>query len=60
MDHKCVIVVDTSLPAGIIANAAACLGLSLGSVLPNSIGPPQIDASGTRHGGLLNIPIPAC
>lgn len=58
MDKKCVIIVDGSLPAGIIANAVACLGFSLGSVLPDEIGPVQIDASGTRHGGLLNMPIP--
>lgn len=58
MDKKCVIIVDASLPAGIIANAAACLGFSLGNVLPDELGPPQIDASGTSHGGLLNIPIP--
>jgi hypothetical protein len=58
MDKKCVIIVDGSLPAGIIANAAACLGFSLGSVLPNEVGPIQVDASGTRHGGLLSISIP--
>jgi hypothetical protein len=58
MDKKCVIIVDGSLPAGIITNAAACLGFSLGSVLPDEVGPVQIDASGTPHGGLLNVPIP--
>ncbi|HEY6736086.1 MAG TPA: DUF2000 domain-containing protein [Candidatus Saccharimonadia bacterium] len=58
MDKKCVIIVDGSLPAGIIANAAACLGFSLGSVLPDEVGPAQVDASGTQHGGLLSIPIP--
>jgi hypothetical protein len=58
MDKKCVIIVDGSLPAGIITNAAACLGFSLGSVLPDEVGPVQVDASGTQHGGLLSIPIP--
>lgn len=58
MDKKCVIVVDAALPSGIITNAAACLGFSLGSVLPHEVGPLQLDASGVEHGGLLSIPIP--
>lgn len=58
MDKKCVIIVDETLPAGIIANATACLGFSLGGQLPEEIGPVQTDASGIQHGGLLNIPIP--
>jgi len=58
MDKKCVIIVDGSLPAGILANATACLGFSLGNVLPDEMGPVQVDASGTRHGGLISIPIP--
>lgn len=58
MDKKCVIIINNSLPAGIIANATACLGFSLGSQLPEELGPPQTDASGVAHGGLLNMPIP--
>lgn len=57
-EQKCVIVVDSSLPAGIIANAAACLGFSLGTVLPHELGPVQTDADGVAHGGIINIPIP--
>jgi hypothetical protein len=57
-DQKCVIIVDQKLPAGIIANAAACLGFSLGTVLPNELGPVQVDADGIKHGGIINIPIP--
>jgi hypothetical protein len=57
-EQKCAIIVDSMLPAGIIANAAACLGFSLGSVLPHEVGPAQVDADGMSHGGLLGIPIP--
>jgi Protein of unknown function (DUF2000) len=57
-EQKCVIVVDNTLPSGIIANAAACLGFSLGAVLPHELGPVQVDADGVAHGGIINIPIP--
>lgn len=56
-DKKCIIVVNAELPAGLIANAAACLGFSLGSELPHEVGPPQKDADGVTHGGLVNLPV---
>jgi hypothetical protein len=49
VEQKCVIVVDGGLTAGIIANAAACLGFSLGTVLPHQLGPAQTDADGIAH-----------
>lgn len=57
-ERKCVIIVDGDLPSGIIANAAACLGFSLGAALPHELGPVQTDADGIAHGGIISIPIP--
>ena len=54
---KCIIVVNAELPVGIIVNAAACLGFSLGSVLPHEVGPAQKDADGVAHGRLVNLPV---
>ena len=55
---KCIMIVNSELPLGLVTNTAACLGFSLGALLPHEVGPPQVDASGVTHGGLLNIPIP--
>ena len=55
---KCVLILDESLPAGIGANTAAALGLSLGSHVPGLIGPDLSDASGILHRGVTSIPLP--
>ncbi|GAA2830696.1 DUF2000 domain-containing protein [Crossiella cryophila] len=56
---KWVMVVDAELPAGLIANATACLGAVIGRALPNVLGPDAKDGSGTIHPGLpwLGCPI---
>ncbi len=61
MNHeetKCVIVVDESLPTGILANTAAILGISLGRLVPQSVGPDVEDASGRSHTGIITLPLP--
>ncbi len=55
---KCVLILDESLPAGVGANTAAALGLSLGSHVPGLVGPDPADASGTLHRGVTAIPLP--
>ena len=55
---KCVIVVDAELPAGMLANAAAIVGASLGAGVPGIIGSSAIDGSGISHPGLANVPLP--
>ncbi len=55
---KCVIVLDETLPVGLLANTAAALGLSLGNHIPGLIGPDVIDAEGAVHKGITAIPIP--
>ncbi|MDQ0200724.1 hypothetical protein J2S10_003926 [Neobacillus ginsengisoli] len=34
LETKCVLVIDENLPLGLIANTAAILGVTLGSMLP--------------------------
>lgn len=42
---KCVIIVEAEIPLGTASNAIAILGVSLGSRLPNIVGPVVIDGS---------------
>lgn len=54
---KCVIVLDETLPPGKAANAAAVIALTIGQRYPELVGAPLVDASGTRHPGLIPIGI---
>ncbi|WP_020611267.1 DUF2000 domain-containing protein [Sediminispirochaeta bajacaliforniensis] len=55
---KAAIIVDTTLPLGLIANSAAVLGASLGALHPEIIGEDLVDLSGRRHAGITGLPIP--
>lgn len=55
---KCIMIVDPSLPSGLIANATAALGLSLGNHIVGLIGPDILDGHGNTHRGITAIPIP--
>lgn len=55
---KCVMVLDGSLPAGILANTAAILGITLGRELPEVVGQDVIDGTGRRHPGIITFPVP--
>lgn len=57
-DLKCVIVVDEALPAGVQANTAAILGITVGSRRPELVGCDARDASGVSHPGIITIPVP--
>jgi hypothetical protein len=58
MDDKCVIVIDSDLPIGLIANTAAVLALTLGNKIEGIIGPIVVDGDGSTHEGITNAPIP--
>lgn len=58
MSKKCVVILDKNLPLGILANTAAILGITIGHLAPEIIGPTITDASGTVHEGITNLPIP--
>lgn len=55
---KCLMVIDTELPIGLIANTAAVLALTLGKKIEGIVGSDVFDASGRRHVGITNMPIP--
>lgn len=55
---KATIIVKNSLPLGLIANATAVLGVSLGAMLPEIVGPDLLDGSGDKHPGITGTPIP--
>lgn len=57
-EKKCVIVVDKNLPLGIIANAVAILGCTLGKSIPSIVGNDVKDKENFMHKGVINIPLP--
>lgn len=57
-NEKCVIVMDESLPVGIIANTAAILGITMGMKMPDVVGCDVADAGGNRHRGIIQFPVP--
>lgn len=57
-DTKCVLVIDETLPLGLIANAAAFLALTLGQRLDRVLGPDVADSARNIHAGICTLPIP--
>ena len=57
-NEKCVIIIDESLPLGVIANTAAILGVTLGMKLPGIVGPDVTDRGGRVHMGIIRFPVP--
>lgn len=58
MKVKCVIVLAQDLPAGLAANAAGVLAVTLGHRVPALLPDDAVDASGQRHAAIINIPLP--
>jgi hypothetical protein len=56
--NKCVFILDELLPAGLAANTAAVLALTLGRQVEALIGPDVFDGSGQRHVGITTITLP--
>ena len=55
---KCVMLINENLPLGIIANAAAVMGVTLGKLFPQTVGVDVFDNSGKCHLGIIEFPIP--
>jgi hypothetical protein len=55
---KCVMVIDESLPTGIISNTAAVMGITLGKLMPEAVGSDVTDCTGTQHPGIIEVPVP--
>ncbi|HCT90614.1 MAG TPA: DUF2000 domain-containing protein [Lachnospiraceae bacterium] len=56
--EKCVMVIDETLPLGIIANTAAILGITLGKERSDLVGMDVTDQSGRCHPGIIEFPVP--
>lgn len=54
---KCVMVIDSELPIGVIANASAILGITLGKHIPEQVGDDVLDATGKTHLGIITVPV---
>lgn len=57
-NEKCVMVIDESLPLGIIANTAAIMGITLGKHIPQAVGEDVQDKDGHTHLGVITFPVP--
>ena len=57
-NEKCVMVIDESLPPGIIANTAAIMGITLGKQMPEVVGADVYDKTGNGHLGIIEFPVP--
>lgn len=55
---KCVMVIDETLPHGIIANTAAIMGITLGKQMSSVVGQTVTDKSGKEHLGIIGFPVP--
>lgn len=57
-NKKCVMVIDGTLPLGIIANTAAIMGITLGKKVPEMVGADVTGQSGSKHLGIVKFPVP--
>ncbi|MDM8144269.1 DUF2000 domain-containing protein [Megamonas hypermegale] len=57
-NEKCVIVVEKSLPLGLVANTCAIMGISLGKKFPQIVGESIFDKNGNKHLGIIEFPVP--
>lgn len=57
-NEKCVMVIDEKLPLGMIANAAAIMGITLGKKMPEVVGADVYDKTGNEHLGIIEFPVP--
>lgn len=57
-NFKMVIVLDESLPVGLLSNTAAVLSLTLGNKIEGLIDKELTDESNVIHTGLTNTPLP--
>lgn len=57
VEMKCVMVIDSELPAGVVANTCAILGITLGKHIPQQVGEDVKDATDKTHLGIITIPV---
>lgn len=55
---KCVMIVDSAMSPGLIANTTAILGITLGKLMPELVGNAVRDQSNNEHEGIIALPVP--
>ncbi|MEM6160965.1 DUF2000 domain-containing protein [Erwinia sp. P6884] len=56
--HRCKIIVDKDLPAGLAMNAASVIGISFGRTVENLVGPDMQSLDGVNYPGVIYSPLP--
>jgi hypothetical protein len=56
--HRCTIVIDQQLPAGLAMNAVSVIGISFGKLIANLVGAEQLSADDVNYPGVIVAPMP--
>lgn len=56
--HRCTIIIDKKLPAGLAINAASVIGISFGRMVENLIGPDMQSLDNINYPGVIYSPLP--
>lgn len=56
--HRCTIIIDKDLPAGLAMNAASVIGISFGRTVENLVGPDMQSLDDVNYPGVIYAPLP--
>ncbi len=56
--HRCTIIIDKNLPAGLAMNAASVIGISFGRMVENLVGPDMQSLDKVNYPGVIYSPLP--
>ncbi|MGM3160250.1 DUF2000 domain-containing protein [Dickeya undicola] len=56
--HRCTIIIDKDLPAGLAMNAASVIGISFGRIVENLVGPDMQSLDKVNYPGVIYSPLP--
>lgn len=56
--HRCTIIIDKDLKAGLAINAASVIGISFGRTVENLVGPDRQSADAVNYPGVIYAPLP--
>ncbi|WP_380182431.1 DUF2000 domain-containing protein [Kalamiella sp. sgz302252] len=56
--HRCTIIIDKDLPAGLAMNAASVIGISFGRTTENLVGPDMQSVDEVNYPGVIYSPLP--
>lgn len=56
--HRCTIIIDKDLPAGLAMNAASIIAISFGRTVENLVGPDMKSLDNVNYPGVIYSPLP--